>query len=192
MKPLTFLLEELTVQRWFIVVPAILGLIFSGCEHDEIEESGAVANYLNNCRPYDLLLEELLGILSSEVVGELLTRTDDLGMTVPVDSELLGKMEGVVDKLRLFNFTVPTEGLADLGAKREQAYEAAIGAADILFEVKGAYGKLIAAYEAGEMDIGGRQTQVRELLQRYQNAQEKLEIAEGLLPELLESVGERP
>lgn len=137
-------------------------------------------------------MEELLGILSSEVVGELLTRTDDLGMTVPVDSELLGKMEGVVDKLHLFNFTVPTEGSADLGARRELAHEAAIAAADILFEVKGAYGELIAAYEAGGMDDGGRQTQVRELLQRYQNAQEKLELAEGLLPDLLESVGERP
>ncbi|MCK4594098.1 hypothetical protein KAU45_06310 [bacterium] len=192
MKSLTLSLEELTVRRWIVLLLVILGLIAPGCQHEEIEESGAEANYLNDCRPYDLLLEELLGTLSSERVEELLARTDDLGMTVPVDEELLGEIEGVVEELRLFNFTAPTESLADLGAKREIAYEAAIGAADILFEVKGAYTGLVADHEAGEVDIDGRQAQVRALLDTYRTAREELKLVEGLLPELLESVGERP
>lgn len=192
MKPLTYLLEELIVQRWIVLLLVILGLFAPSCEHEGIEESGAEANYLNDCRPYDLLLEELLGTLSSERVEELLDRTDDLGMTVPVDEELLGEIEGVVEELRLFNFTAPTESLADLGAKREIAYEAAIGAADILFEAKGTYTGLVADYEAGEVDIVGRQTQVRALLDTYRTARDELELAERLLPDLLESVGERP
>ncbi len=192
MKPLTYLLEELIVQRWIVLLLVILGLLAPSCEHEEIGESGAEANYLNDCRPYDLLLEELLDTLSSERVEGLLARTDDLGMTLPVDDELLGEIEGVVDELRLFNFSAPTESLADLGAKREQTYEAAIGAADILFEVKGTYTGLVADYEAGEVDIVGRQTQVLALLDTYRTARDELELAERLLPELLESIGERP
>jgi hypothetical protein len=81
-------IEECAVRRWIVLILVIASLFVPTCEQGEVGEFGAEADYLNDCRPYDLILEELLGTLSSEKIEELLSETDELGMTVPVDEEL--------------------------------------------------------------------------------------------------------
>jgi hypothetical protein len=177
--------------RFIALTLALLGFVVLGCGEKTIEQSGAEVNYLNDCRPYDLLLKELLGTLSSERVEELLTKSDELGMTVPVDDELLGAIEEPVAKLRLFNLTAP-KSLAELGEERAAAYDAAIAAADILTDAKEAYEDLVLEYEGGSMDRVTRQERVREILDTYDDAVKDLQSAEGLLPTLLASVNEKP
>jgi hypothetical protein len=184
-------IEECAVRRWIVLILVIASLFVPTCEQGEVGEFGAEADYLNDCRPYDLILEELLGTLSSEKIEELLSETDELGMTVPVDEELLGEIEGPVNKLRLFNFEAPEE-MAELGSKRQRAYDAAVAAADSLFDAADAYTILTAEYEAGTVSRSERQVRVGELLDSYRAARDGLKVAEKLLPELLESVGEKP
>ena len=178
-------------MRFIAVILAGLGFVVSGCESDTIEQSGAEANYLNDCRPYDLLLKELLGTLSSEKLKELLSMSDELGMTVPVDEGLLGAIEAPVEKLRLFNLTAP-ESLAELGEERTAAYDSAIAAADILSDAKEAYEALVLEYESGSMDRITRQERVKGILDTYSDAEMNLQSAEEALPKLLASVNEKP
>jgi len=177
--------------KFTIMTLAVLGFLVLGCEHEAIEQSGAEASYLNDCRSYDLLLKDLLGTLSSESVKELLTKSDELGMTVPVDEGLLGAIEAPVENLRLFNLTAP-ESLAELGEERTSAYEAAIAAADVLSDAKEAYEDLVLEYEGGSMDRITRQERVREILDTYRDAVTDLQSAEEILPKLLASVNEKP
>ena len=177
-------------MRFIAVILAGLGFVVSGCESDTIEQSGAQANYLNDCRPYDLLLKELLGTLSSEKVKELIAKSDELGMTVPVDDALLTAIYGPVEKLRLFNLTAP-ESLAGLGEERTAAYDAAIAAADILSDAKEVYEALVLEYEGGSMDRITRQERVGEILDTYSDAVTNLKSAEESLPKLLASVDEK-
>jgi hypothetical protein len=177
--------------RFTILALAVLGFLLAGCGHESAEPSGSEANYLNDCRPYDLLLKELLGTLSSDGMKELLTKSDELGMTVPVDDDLLAAIEAPVEKLRLFNLTAP-ESLADLGEERTAAYDAAIAAADILTDAKEAYEALVLEYEGGTLDRVTRQERVREILDTYSDAVADLQSAEESLPKLLASVNEKP
>ena len=178
-------------MKFMIMALIVLGFLIPACQHGAIEEQGAEANYLNDCRPYDLLLKELLGTLSSDGVKELLSKRDELGMTVPVDEGLLGAVEEPLAKLRLFNLTAP-ESLAELGDERTSAYDAAIASADILFDAKEAYGDLVVEYEGGSMDRIARQERVQEILDTYSDAVADLQLAEKLLPKLLASVNEKP
>ncbi len=178
-------------MKFTFLALAVLGFLVLGCGQEPGEASGSEANYLNDCRPYDLLLQELLGTLSSDGVKELLTKSDELGMTVPVDDDLLATIEAPVEKLRLFNLTAP-ESLAELGEERAAAYDAAIAAADILSDAKEAYESLVLEYEGGSMDRVTRQERVREILDTYSDAVADLKIAEESLPKLLASVNEKP
>jgi hypothetical protein len=178
-------------MRFIALTLAVLGFVLSGCESNTIEQSGAEANYLNDCRPYDLLLKDLLGTLSSVKVKELISESDELGMTVPVDEALLGAIDARVEKLRLFNLTAP-ENLAELGKERATAYDSAIAAADILSDAKDAYEALVLEYEGGTMDRVTRQENVREIMDTYSDAVADLQSAEEALPKLLASVNEKP
>jgi len=177
--------------KFTILALAVLGILVMGCGRESGEASGSEANYLNDCRPYDLLLKELLGTLSSDGVKELLAKSDELGMTVPVDDELLAAIETTVEKLRLFNLTAP-KSLAELGEERTAAYDAAIAAADILTDAKEAYAALVLEYEGGSMDRVTRQERVREILDTYSDAVADLQLASEALPKLLESINEKP